>query len=220
MRNTPIVICNRDRLSTTEKLCDQLLLLGYENIYILDNASTYPDLIKWYESSCPAQVIYLSNLGHQALWHSGILNDLSEHEYIVYTDSDIELNIDSYKGFIEDMIQVAKDFNVDKVGLAIQIDDIPVNHLTNVVRDIERRYWQVQLPHPTQIVYRALVDTTFAVMKRTSQYNWNGLRVAGNLTCRHMPWYNNWDNLSEEEHYYTQHADRRIATFKQLLGIQ
>ena len=170
MSNTPIVICNRDRLTTTEKLCDQLLLLGYENIYILDNASTYQPLIEWYENGCPAQVVYLPNLGHQALWHCGLLEELKDHGYIVYTDSDIELSMDSYKGFVEDMIQVAKDFQVDKVGLAIQIDDIPVNHLTNVVRDIERRYWQVQLPHPTQIVYRALVDTTFAVMMPPSHY--------------------------------------------------
>ena len=36
----PIVINNRNRLTTTEKLVKDLMWLGYDNIHIIDNGST------------------------------------------------------------------------------------------------------------------------------------------------------------------------------------
>lgn len=213
----PIFINNRDRLTTLQNLIDDLILLGYSNILVLDNQSTYKPLLEYYQD-CPAEVIYLDkNIGHTALWGSGILKRFSNSEWIVYTDSDIELSKNAQEGFIERMIKVAQDFRVNKVGLAIQIYDLPNNKLCNQIKQIEKQYWTNILPHKEQ-VYNAKVDTTFHVLRNGTPYNYDALRIGGEgYTIKHIPWYNDWNNLNEEEQYYFDHADSRIATIKQLL---
>lgn len=38
------------------------------------------------------------------------------------------------------------------------------------------------------------------------------IRVAGNFTCRHIPWYMDLGNLDEEERYYIAHTDPSLIT--------
>lgn len=216
--NIPIVICNRDRLSTLRNLIDDLVLLYYTNIFVLDNQSTYQPLLDYYKD-CPAEIIYLENIGHQALWKSGVMSRFADHEFIVYTDSDIELNEHVLPGFIEQMIIVAKDYRIDKVGCALRITDLPDNSYCSKIISIESQYWRQKLQHAIYEVYSAPVDTTFCIVKPNKPFQYEAIRIAGNFTARHIPWYNTWDNLSEEEQYYVTHADRNIASFKQLLDI-
>ena len=69
-KEIPIIINNFNRLSSLLRLIDALTSCGYTRIYILDNASTYPPLLSYYES-CPFEVIRLGrNLGFKALWKS------------------------------------------------------------------------------------------------------------------------------------------------------
>jgi len=214
----PVIINNRDRLTTLRKLIDDLILLGYSNIFVLDNQSTYKALLEYYQD-CPAEVIYLNkNIGHTALWGSGVLKRFPNSEWIVYTDSDIELNKNTQRGFIEKMITIAQDFRVNKVGLAIQIHDLPDNKLCNQIRQIEGQYWTNRLQHTRHQVYNAKVDTTFHVLRNGTPYSYDAIRVGGEgFTIKHCPWYLDWNNLSEEEQYYFNYADSRIATIKQLL---
>src|SRR6478735_5924159 len=102
----PIVILNRDRLSCTERLVDHLLLLGYDDITILDIASTYPPLLEYY-TTCLADVIMADDRGHKVLWTAGYINRWQNYPFIAVTDSDIQLHPDTPKGFIEQMITVA-----------------------------------------------------------------------------------------------------------------
>lgn len=219
MNNIPIVINNRNRLTPIRNMIDHLNRLGYRKIFILDNDSTYPPLLEWYKT-CKAQVEYLGkNIGHQALWKCGILNMFKKYPYIVYTDSDIELNEHTPEGFIEILIMLAKDFRAEKAGLAIHYDDIPQSLANDRTRQIEERYWQKRLPYTNYEVYDAYIDTTFGVVKTASTYSWahKAIRVAGDFTCRHTPWYLDYNNLNEEEQYYLNHADPKFCSYKQLM---
>lgn len=209
----PIVIINRDRLQYTEKLCDQLLVLGYDNITILDMGSTYKPLISWYKEQKFAEVILEKNLGHRELWNSGII-DSFRSSWIAVSDSDIELNTHTPKGFIEHMIVTAKDFYVDKCGLAIEYQNIPNQFLRNVIVPIESRYWDNKLPHVTDMVYMAPVDTSFCVVRTESPFTYRAVRLGGEYTCKHLPWYEDWSNLTEEEQYYMDNCDESIGTIK------
>lgn len=218
MSNIPIVILNYNRLSTTERLCDQLTLLGYENITILDSGSTYKPLLEWYKE-CPYEVILADNIGHTGLWTAGYIKQFQNWPFIAISDSDIELNINTPKGFIEQMIVVAKDYYVDKVGLAIEYKDITNPVYKEIVTPIEERYWKSRIADLTgalhgneRELYHSLIDTTFCIVKSTSPYHWNGIRIAGNYTCRHVPWYSDWNNMMEEEQYYMQTADPKYAS--------
>ncbi len=218
MSNIPIVILNHNRLVTTERLTDQLTLLGYDNIYILDSGSSYKPLLEWYKT-CPYEVILADNIGHTGLWTAGYIKQFQNWPFIAISDSDIELNINTPKGFIEQMILVAKDYYVDKVGLAIEYKDITNETYKNVVTSIEARYWKSKIVDLTGAVtgnerelYHALVDTSFCIVNPMHHYHWNGIRVAGDYTCRHTPWYQDFSNLTEEEQYYYNTADPRFAT--------
>ncbi len=218
MSQIPIVILNHNRLSTTEKLCDQLTVLGYDNIYILDSGSTYMPLLHWYET-CPYEVIRADNIGHTGLWTAGYMKQFQHYPFIAISDSDIELNINTPKGFIEQMVVVAKDYYVDKVGLAIEYKDITNETYKSIVTPIEERYWKSRITDLTGAIhgnerelYHALVDTSFCIVKPTMPYHWNGIRIAGDYTCRHTPWYDNFSNLTEEQLYYYNTADPKSAS--------
>ena len=48
VKNIPIIINNRNRLTYMKMLISSLEKRGYNNIYIIDNDSTYPPLLDYY----------------------------------------------------------------------------------------------------------------------------------------------------------------------------
>lgn len=218
MSQIPIVLLSHNRLASLEKLTDQLTLLGYDNIYILDSGSSYAPLLEWFKT-CPYEVIRADNIGHTGLWTAGYIRQFQNWPFIAISDSDIELNINTQKGFIEQMVVVAKDYHVDKVGLAIEYKDISNPVYKEVVTPIEERYWKHRIPDLTGAIhgnerelYHALVDTSFCIINPMHPYHWNGIRIAGDYTCKHTPWFSDWDNMTEEEQHYMDNADPRYAT--------
>lgn len=211
----PVILINFNRLTTTMRLVDQLLMLGYDNLYILDMGSTYPPLLEWYDQCKSITVIYHENRGHKALWTDGILKDyFREDAWVAVSDSDIELAHTTPKGFIEDMVCIAKDFRQDKVGLALDISNITNQYLKNIIDPIERVYWQHRLPHITYEVYNAPVDTTMCVVQPLKDFSYRALRLGGIYTCKHTDWYIDWEHLTEEQEYYYEHANEVVATGK------
>ncbi len=216
MSGIPIILINKDRPTYLEKLIDQLLVLDYDNIFVLDMDSSYPPLIEYYDTCKNFTLIRSQNTGHKALWTNHILKDMfSQYSWVAVSDSDIELSEYTPKGFIEDLICIAKDFRVDKAGLALRVDDISNIFLKNIIEPIERRYWQHKLPHPTYDCYSAPIDTTFCVVRPDKGFDYRAVRVGGIMTAKHMDWYLNFDNLTEEQLYYFDHADAQVATIKQ-----
>ena len=218
-KQIPIVINNFNRLSTTRKLYKDLVKLGYNNIIILDNQSNYPPLLDWYRSMKEKTDITIEilkhNYGHKALWASGYIEILKKYPFIVYTDSDIELNANTPKNFIETLVRLSKEFLFDKVGLAIKIDDLPKNFMGDKIRQTESIYWIKKLPHRQYELYQGMIDTTFALINPILPFNYQALRIAGDFTCKHMPWYNQWDNLSIEEQNMIETANPNISTYIQ-----
>lgn len=182
-------------------MCEDLYDLGYTNIHILDNASTYPPLLSWYEN-CPFKVERVANLQGLALWNSGFINKFPQESWIAYSDSDLELNPETPQDFISQMINLATKYGREKVGLALEREDIPEDSEYRIgTKSWEAKYWQNQL-EPN--VYDAEVDTTFAVIRVGQPFQYSSLRVAGDFTARHLPWYTDFNNLDEEELYYLQ----------------
>lgn len=211
MFDTPIIINNRNRLTTTRNLADHLTRLGYSNIVILDNDSTYSPLLRYYDK-CPYRIVATGqNHGSLALWNCNILSEFKQESWIAYTDSDIALNHYTPEDFIYQLSLIAKKYNSDKVGLAIKIDDLPTNNeYYNHVREWESRYWR---PEIEPDVYPGEIDTTFAILKLGQPFKYQAIRVGRNFTCRHLPWYLDWDKLDEEEQYYIDHSSP-VSTYK------
>lgn len=215
----PIIINNFNRLTTTKKLVEDLKRLGYEDITILDNNSSYPPLLEWYNTN-PCKIYrFNQNFGPRALWDSGIIELYKDSEWIAYTDSDIELNDELLKELdsdrpnklIQNLIQIANFFKVDKVGLALKIDDLPDNDYANYYKNWESQFWKYEI---NKDIYKADIDTTFALIKPNLPFQYHGLRISGLFfEAKHIPWYTDFDNLTEEEKYYLEHANN-TSTYK------
>jgi len=211
MKDIPIVLNNYNRLTTTKKLADDLSRLGYTNIHILDNKSTYPPLLEWYDN-CSYTVKRLEdNLEQLAIYNSGYINEwLNKEPWIVYSDPDIELNVNTPHDFIDTIISKMEKYSKTKGGLALRIDDLPDNPYANHFREWESKYWLNELEKD---VYDAQIDTTFCVIKPGACFDYQAIRLGGDFTARHVPWYTQFDNLDEEEKYYLEQS-KDWSTYK------
>lgn len=213
---TSVVINNRNRLTTTRNMVEKLLSLNPdEHIIIIDNESTYPPLLEWYEyiSNNPrywnkVEIMYGKNEGHLAIWATELYKDLGE--FFVYTDSDIELNPNFPMDWKEIMLQKWAEYQC-KIALALRIDDLPDHYrYKNQVKRNEGRWW---LEEVEKNVFKADTDTTFFLMKNIGDNRYRSVRLARtDLIAKHVPWYHDIDNLDEEEKYYLEHLGERVTT--------
>lgn len=199
----PIIINNRNRCTFLKLMIDRLKSFGYKHIYILDNNSTYPPLLKYYKT-VNAKVIFLrQNIGYKALWETDVFNQF-KNNYYVYSDPDILLQPDCPKDFVYQLyIYLNKYTGKEKAGVALKIDDLP-DFYANKHDAIsnESVFWTKILEKD---VYDAMVDTTLALYKPLAFGNaeeCGAIRVGGKLAAQHLTWYLDSGNLSEEELYY------------------
>lgn len=215
MYNTPIIVNNFNRLTTTKKLCEDLTKLGYTQVVILDNLSSFPPLLKWYEE-CNYRVIRLnSNMGQLAIYNSGVINEWQNGSWIAYTDSDIGLNHETPPSFIEVMANTADRLGFTKIGLALRTDNLPNTQYANWAKLWEAKFWEREIEKD---LYIAHVDTTFSLIKVGLPFQYEALRIAGKMTATHEPWYLNYDNLTEEEKYIIAHSDSVYSTTKRFVN--
>lgn len=204
VKNTPIIINNRNRLTFLKSLISSLEGANYRNITIIDNDSSYMPLLNYYDS-CPYRVIRLDqNLGYNALEKIDLYNELKSN-YYVYTDSDVVPDANCPTDFLEHFYHLLKKYPlVQKVGFSLRIDNLP-DHYKDKDKVIkwESQFYQNEI---SKGIYSASIDTTFALHRPYAYISKKGIfkmiRTGGKYTAWHMPWYNDSNNLSEEEKYY------------------
>lgn len=203
-KQIPIIINNYNRLSCLLKLISVLESKGYHNIHILDNNSSYQPLLDYYKS-CPYKVYRFStNFGYLSFWKSGIYKEF-HNQYFVYTDSDV-VPIDTCPDdFMQYFYQLMKKYpRASKVGFGLSINDLPDYFKDKQkVMAWEQQFWQKKLEKD---VYRAPIDTTFALyrpnVKGGAYFHDFMIRTGGAYIAKHLPWYNNSNNLSDEDQFY------------------
>ena len=203
----PIFINSRDRVGCLRALVGRLLSMGYRNLIVLDNGSTYAPLLSYYAEAerQGVRVLRLPNLGHRALWASGALDTLGVTGAYAYTDSDVVPKEACPADFVRRLLCVLRDFPyLIKAGTALAYADVTFYDRAKI-RAIEERLYTVPL---AKDCYFADVDTTFAVYPGRVRYYVRGpaARLAGACTVRHLPWYYDYANLPADEAYYLAHA--------------
>jgi hypothetical protein len=202
----PIIITVRDRLSPLTALLDWLEAVGQQEIWLCDNASTYPPLVNFLATTKYHVVRNGFNLGKRAPWLSGLVPELGHHRYFVVTDPDIvpttECPHDAlafFKRTLEERPEIYK------VGFSLKIDDLPdhYRHKQSVI-DWEQQFWAQPV---FQHYYYAPIDTTFAMYRPGMSQSPHQLRTAPPYEARHLPWYQNSDQPTEDEMYYAAHVD-------------
>ena len=220
LKQIPIIINNYNRLTYLELLIESLEKRGYNNIFIIDNNSSYPPLLDYY-ASCNYKVFFLKeNMGYCALWKSGIFEDF-KNAYYVYTDSDMQIDENCPEDFMKIFMDIMNSkFYAQKVGFGLRIDDLPncFKNKTSVV-EWEKQYW-VPLEY-TSTYFKASIDTTFALyrpycfgpsVKYKDMYRTNFPYV-----IKHLPWYVDSDNMDQEEIFYINSITKSTHWSKQSL---
>lgn len=208
----PILIIERDRVTPLRLLVEWLEAAGHQRIVIIDNASTFAPLLEYYEQ-CPHEVIRLeSNVGPYAVWDLD-LGCVAPNEPFVVTDSDVVPDGDCPTDAVDRFAELLFRFSdVDKVGFGLRIDDLPSTYKfrDDVIR-WESHFWHDEIEPG---VFRADIDTTFALYRSSSvSHSFSALRTGPPYIARHLGWYSDSCNLTEEELYYQAHASREISNW-------
>ena len=216
--NIPIIIISYNRFTYLKQLVDLLLNSGEKNIVIIDNNSTYDKLIKYLdevESDCVKVYKLKQNFGHVVLWKSGLFNEITNNNYYIYTDPDIYPLFDFNHNWKQDWIDILLKYNLSKVGCSISIDDIPEHFkLKDEVISHERQFWSKSYEND---VYNADIDTTFALYKPNCQYVYGPSARLGKYRIKHLPWYIDYQNISEEDSLYLKLSTSSTHWTKKLL---
>lgn len=213
VESLPVFINCRDRVKDLKKLVDWLHDCGIRKIALVDNDSTYPELLDYYgKTHC--QVLPLgSNRGQKAPWESLAIEILAKNSYYVVSDPDIvpinECPSDAINYFHQ-LLQ--KHHNYLKAGFGLKIDDLPAHYnLRTKVTNWEKQFWQNELEHG---VYIADIDTTFALYRpKTWYFLEHSLRTGPPYIALHTAWYQNSKKPTREEIYYQSHASRAVNTW-------
>ena len=213
-QNVPIIINVRDRLEPMTVLLDWLERAGHTEIYLLDNASTYPPLLEFLATCSHTVVPAGGNLGHHAPWTSGLVARVGSARAHVVTDPDVVPTEDCPLDAVEHF-QSALDRHPDigYVGFGLRIDDLPdtYRHRESVMK-WEEKYWTDEVEPG---LFRADIDTTFALYRPGQRHRGASLRTGAPYLARHLPWYANTDQPTSEEIYYRDHLDPTVNTWDQ-----
>lgn len=198
--------------------------ISYVEPIIVDNASTYPPLLSWYETN-PCRIIRLSNnCGHLAPWQQGCVLCSHTHKvlfgtnYYAVTDPDLDFT-GVPKDVVYECIEGLKTVpDANKCGVALKINDLPSNQKTNKVIELESRFWKKPI---NERFFHADVDTTFAVYNcdtlHSKAMNWTPcIRTNYPYVAKHLPWYYLGPNheLNDEQKYYFNMCDKTINTWR------
>ncbi|MBT9776252.1 glycosyltransferase family 2 protein [Clostridium sp. MCC353] len=210
----PIFIISFNRLSYLERLIVKLESMGYTNIKIIDNASTYPPLLEFYDKTQYEVFRLKENMGHMVFWKNDLFNVYRKDLYVV-TDPDILPIDDCPKDILKEFYLYLKRFpRIRKAGFSLKIDDIPENSkLYREVMKWEKPYNLFHIPFCKACA--ADVDTTFALylpdFLDVSRHFITAVRTNYPYQSLHIPWYVTEDiEPTKEDLFY---ATRRINGF-------
>ncbi|MBC8063227.1 MAG: hypothetical protein H7Y17_00230 [Chlorobia bacterium] len=200
----PALVINYNRLTWPKAMCEVLETWNVEPI-LLDNKSTYPPLLEWY-ANCPYKVIRLKhNLGHLAPWKSGVAYQLGK--YYMVSDPDLDLG-----GIPSDaperlLRQLQSCPNLRKVGLGLEIQDLPDTEIAKSAREWESKFWADRV---SEGFFEAMVDTTMALYdaEREEVDFFAAHRSDYPYVAKHLPWHQVGE-LTEEESYYLKSITKR-----------
>ncbi len=213
----PVIIISYNNIRYVLNICEFLTGRGLTPI-ILDNASTDAETLsglkKLAEGSKTVVIQSPYNFGHMVGFRPEIYPIWPD--IFAYTDPDLELNPALPGNFIEILTQLTDRFMVFKAGFALDLGKpgelgnlviektgrTPFNFKKSYsVAEWEGQFWTQKLDFQSLEVYAAPIDTTFAVYNK-KQYNFNFLsavRVAGNFSAVHLPWFPRQDIMTPEE---------------------
>ncbi len=219
-----IFIMNWNWLDWTKKQAEFFTDCGH-TVIIVDNCSTYPPLLEWYKT-CPYKVITTEGVElvtyNRFVWEMNLPELHTTDKYYGVTDSDL-----GFAGIPKDFAEVLvadieRTPTILKSGFSLSIEDLPDNEYAVRYRKSESNNFSNKDEYG---FYGIPLDTTFCVyskdrcsnMDRThpvpgevspelfyldETYFYKSHRSPEPYMAKHLPWYMDINNLTEEQCYH------------------
>jgi hypothetical protein len=220
----PIVVVCYNNYKYVENMIKQIKNINldyYRNIIIMDNASICEDTRKFLDNTDARTLRLSTNYGP---WISDSINANvynSLPSKFILTDPDLELNKNLPNNFIEILSELSDKYGASKIGFALDISDFDKMFQSNdyfankSVYDFESQYWVNKIESSKYELYYANIDTTFCLINK--YYPGGNIRVAGNFTARHLPWYIDNKIYNIYETYSVNSKQTIISTIKKII---
>lgn len=204
----PIVVICWNNLSFIKNFVEQIK--HYKNpIILMDNNSNYPPLFEYYkkiqkEIPDKVKVILLEeNYGHEV--YITLKDSLPDIFFI--SDPDLQINPKMPHNFAEIFVKLSEKYKSWKVGSALDISDhkkfIQCDNYTDnqSIYEWESKFWKNPIKDDNYELYDAYTDTTFCLVNSNYEDSTLNLRIAGDFTVKHLPWYKDYikNNTPEDE---------------------
>lgn len=216
----PVFIISFNRLNYVKQIVEWLEKYDFKNINIVDNNSSFEPLLE-YLNGLKHKVHYMDkNYGHGVIWSSGKFDNIIKKSFYIVSDPDIAENKNLRPDFIKEFYRLLGEYpNVVKVGFALEKDDLPETETNAIVKEWEKQFWEKRLDDELEI-YNASIDTTFALYRPgkltvNTPLFYRGIRVAGDCTAKHLPWYVKKD-FTEEDHCYFSSSSKSASWMKNI----
>lgn len=210
-RSLPVLITCRDRATSLVELVSWLERAGHDRIYLVDNDSRWPPLLEFLENTSHTVIRLKENLGYLAPWEAGLVDRFARGEPYVVTDPDVVPDESCPFDAAAHLASLLVQYPVyRKAVLGLRIDDLPEHFaLREAVLRSEASFWRRPVRRG---LYHAWVDTTFAVYRA----GWGpglypALRTGKPYLARHLGWYLDSSNPTEEQHFYQSRARSDVS---------
>ena len=220
-KDIPIFITSYNRLDCLQRLITFLEQHNYNNIYIIDNNSSYPPLLEFLKNTKYKVYFMKKNYGHKVFWECGKFNKIIKNQYYVVTDPDVLPVEECPDDFLEIFYKILMNNpSLSKVGFSLKINDIPEHYdLREYVIKWEKHFYDKKYKFENIDIYDAEIDTTFALYRPNidMQLYAKGIRTGYPYECRHLPWYKNSKLKTDEDLYYIKTVNKDLSLWAEHL---
>jgi hypothetical protein len=221
-----IIICYNNYLYVKNTL-KQILKINkeyYQNIQILNNKSTCLNTIKFLNS---VDVKVINNIDNNGPWitsynNKHIYDDLPNK--FILTDPDLKLNENIPSNFIEILSNLSDKYGTNKIGFALDISDFEDfykdnNYAKNLsIYDWETQFWKNKIHDDNYELYKSDIDTTFCLINKNYVSKPEcDIRIAGDFTAKHLPWYIENDIYNIYEKYINNINIHQFSTISKII---
>jgi hypothetical protein len=223
----PIIVICYNNYKYVKNTLEQILKINkeyYKNIQILNNKSTCLNTIDFLNT---VDVKVIHNSSNNGPW---INNDCNKNIYdilpdkFILTDPDLKFNENIPINFIEILSMLSDKYKINKIGFALDISDFDkmyknTDYVGNKsIFEHEKIFWENPIYDNNYELYNSSIDTTFCLNNK--KYNSNcHIRIAGNFTAKHLPWYINNEIYNIYDNYILNTKTTHISTIKNLIGL-
>ena len=173
------------------------------SIIIMDNNSDNSSTQKYLQENIN-DVIIVHNVQNNGPWvdinRNWFLYDIMPDKFIL-TDPDLEINDNLPANFVDILCDLIDEYDCSKIGFALEVKDSDkmyddYNYFDNksIWQWETTHFWNEEnrFEHPKYQLYKGGIDTTFGLVSKHrlhSGTDFINVRVAGDFTCRHLPFY-------------------------------